>query len=151
MASNGKKSLYEGPTAVSAPLTPMIDVVFLLIIFFLFGQFRKLEGEFIARLPQHPGIVAAPEKLERMAPGQVLIKLTTKGEQTVYKMDDRVFREKEELQKALADVAAKTGGEDGMIYIIDFDDAVRVGETIGVYDYLLTLGVKDVSFAPPAK
>ena len=151
MAST-KRKLYEESTVVHASLTPMIDVVFLLIIFFLFGQFRKLEGEFLARLPRQPGIVAAPEKLQSVTPGQVLIKLTVEGKQMVYMVDDRKFTDKEELKKTLARTAAsQMGEEESPIYIIDFDDGVRVGETIGIYDFLLTLGIKEVSFAPPAK
>lgn len=39
------------------PLTPMIDVVFLLIIFFVSIQFKRLAGELEARLPKTPGVV----------------------------------------------------------------------------------------------
>lgn len=39
------------------PLTPMIDVVFLLIIFFVSLKFRRLAGELEARLPRIAGAV----------------------------------------------------------------------------------------------
>ena len=39
------------------PLTPMIDVVFLLIIFFVSIQFREIAGQLEARLPRSPGVV----------------------------------------------------------------------------------------------
>jgi len=39
------------------PLTPMIDVVFLLIIFFVSIQFKRLAGELEAHLPKTPGVV----------------------------------------------------------------------------------------------
>jgi len=147
-----KRKLYEEPTSVHASLTAMIDVVFLLIIFFLFGQFRKLEGEFLARLPEHPGIIAAPEKIERLTPGQVLIRLESREDNIVYKVDNRVYFDRTIMEKALADsIKDRKGEEDSPIYIIDFDDAIPVGETINIYDFLLSLGVKDVSFASPSQ
>ncbi len=39
------------------PLTPMIDIVFLLIIFFVCIQFKRISGELEARLPKTPGVV----------------------------------------------------------------------------------------------
>ena len=39
------------------PLTPMIDVVFLLITFFVGIQYRRLAGQLEARLPRVPGVV----------------------------------------------------------------------------------------------
>jgi biopolymer transport protein ExbD len=42
----------------SVPLTPLIDVVFLLLIFLLFGDFRHQEGEVSSRI--EPTAAAAP-------------------------------------------------------------------------------------------
>ncbi len=39
------------------PLTPMIDVVFLLITFFVGIQYRRLAGQLEAHLPRVPGVV----------------------------------------------------------------------------------------------
>jgi len=44
-------------TSYDLPLTPMIDVVFLLIIFFVSIQFKRLAGELEAHLPRTPGVV----------------------------------------------------------------------------------------------
>jgi biopolymer transport protein ExbD len=44
------------------PLTPMIDVVFLLITFFVGIQYRRLAGELEARLPKTPGVVQRLQK-----------------------------------------------------------------------------------------
>lgn len=49
------------------PLTPMIDVVFLLITFFVGIQYRSLAGQLEAHLPKVPGVV------RRLAPEDELI------------------------------------------------------------------------------
>ncbi len=51
------------------PLTPMIDVVFLLITFFVGIQYRRLAGQLEANLPKVPGVV------RRLAPEDELIDL----------------------------------------------------------------------------
>ena len=49
------------------PLTPMIDVVFLLIIFFVSIEFKRITGELELLLPKYPGAI------RRLPPEEVFI------------------------------------------------------------------------------
>ena len=52
------KGRHSGPFAMSVNLTPMIDVTFLLLIFFLVSTtFKRLEGLLPAELPQTRGVL----------------------------------------------------------------------------------------------
>jgi len=56
-----KREKDRGPTVMQPPLTPMIDVVFQLLLFFLLGcQFRMSEGQIQARLPDISGPQSTP-------------------------------------------------------------------------------------------
>ena len=49
----------RSPTRIQPPMTPMIDVTFLLLLFFIMTmQFRPAKGQIPADLPREQGIVA---------------------------------------------------------------------------------------------
>jgi biopolymer transport protein ExbD len=57
------------------PLTPMIDVVFLLVIFFLTIQFKRIAGILEARLPRTRGAVAYLDLAERLIDRHIRVKV----------------------------------------------------------------------------
>jgi biopolymer transport protein ExbD len=59
------------------PLTPMIDVVFLLNIFFVCVQFRALAGQLEARLPKTPGIVNRIRSEEELLDNNIWVRVET--------------------------------------------------------------------------
>lgn len=76
MASEAAKK-GDGSEAFEINLTPMIDVVFQLIIFFMCAmKFKTLEKKIEAFLPKDRGLAKTPEKIEE----KVQIKVTIKQE-----------------------------------------------------------------------
>lgn len=67
MPSKKKKKKKHELTEAEMDLTPMIDVVFLLIIFFLCLEFKTLEGRLSANLPKDVGVNTSPaEPIEKL-------------------------------------------------------------------------------------
>jgi hypothetical protein len=66
-----RKREIEENKPMEPPLTPMIDVIFQLLIFFMLTiQFKELEGEFLSHLPTDKGlqhIFTPPKDIEEVA------------------------------------------------------------------------------------
>lgn len=72
-----KRSRLEQP-AVKSDLTPMIDVTFLILIFFMLTiQFRTLDGKLESRLPKERGV--NPSDAPRVEPARVVIEVLAQG------------------------------------------------------------------------
>ena len=74
--ARARKSVQE---EVRFDMTPLIDVVFLLIIFFLCIDFRVLEAKLPANLPKHVG--AHPNEVEPQETLSIRIVCDNRGEQ----------------------------------------------------------------------
>ena len=76
--SDRKKRSKQRPTrAIQPPLTPMIDVTFLLLVFFLLTcQFRVAEGQILAKLPD----ISGPDVAPALKTKPIDIKLVAVGE-----------------------------------------------------------------------
>jgi biopolymer transport protein ExbD len=61
------------------PLTPMIDVVFLLNTFFVGIHYRALAGELEARLPRTPGVVSRVQPEDELFDNHIWVKVTLSG------------------------------------------------------------------------
>lgn len=61
------------------PLTPMIDVVFLLNTFFVGIHYRAIAGELEARLPRTPGVVARVQPEDELFDNHIWVKVTLPG------------------------------------------------------------------------
>jgi len=146
------KRLYVAPPDVKTALTPMIDVVFLLLIFFMFGQFRKTEGELITRLPKGGGMVPSAVELQHLAPSEIRINLTIEGSRVRYEVNESRFTDWPSFEQHVRGLAATAEGPAGSmqpIVIIDFADEIPVGVTVRVFDLAKAAGLADVSFAMP--
>jgi len=140
MAVREEKPLFQTPPTVKTSLTPMIDVVFLLIIFFLCGQFRKLEGDLTMRLPEESGVLPGQAEIKNIAPREIRLNLLTKDGRLVYSVNERLVTDWHRLRPSLSPIV-----------ILDFADDVPVGATVRVYDFVRSIGINDVSFAAPAR
>ena len=77
MASEAAKKSGDGSEAFEINLTPMIDVVFQLIIFFMCAmKFKTLERKIEAYLPKDRGLAATPERIDERVNIKVVIKQT---------------------------------------------------------------------------
>ncbi|NJN14192.1 MAG: hypothetical protein HC813_00555 [Planctomycetes bacterium] len=125
MASKSTQALQE--EKVQLELTPMIDVSFLILIFFMCLPFKTLEGKLLAFLPTDKGIAPIPqeppneimvsvhimaraEEPRTWGPGgQITVKMPTK---VVYKFGDRETEDLARVGAWIADAkrAAGAGG-----------------------------------------
>ncbi len=92
-----RRKLPEEPKAEPLNMTPMIDVVFQLLIFFMLSMnFKSVEGKLISQLPKDKGLapssVTQPElkevRIVICAGGDVQTHLTNKGK---HEKDDKPF------------------------------------------------------------
>ena len=120
-------------------MTPMIDVVFLLLIFFICTtQFPEFEGKFEVRLPD-PGPArqaAAPHDI----PEEVIVRVTTKGELVV----NDVVRTEGELTGMLTLLVELSPKQ---AVIIDGDPTAVHRYVVRVLNACYRAGISNISFA----
>ena len=120
-------------------MTPMIDVVFLLLIFFICTtQFPEFEGKFEVRLPD-PGQARKAAAAEDI-PEEVVIHITGKGKLMVNEAE-RTEQELAGLLKLLADMNAKQA------VIIDGDPVSIHKYVVRVLNACYQAGISNISFA----
>lgn len=155
-------------------LTPMIDIVFLLLIFFMTAtKFRTPEGVIEAFLPKDKGQAAGTPKIDL---NEIRIKLLwydasgspTKGDEgfVVLKVGDEVFNSvgdfNRETYSSLSSVWANLGSklsefkdgykgssEKGLPVIIDARKQVPTKYVISALNEVVRAGIQDVTFAAP--
>jgi biopolymer transport protein ExbD len=138
----------------SAAMTPLIDVVFQLLIFFICASTGHLREQL---LPADLGAGAVGEAalpVEKPL-GEVWIRLTWDGAQTVPTMEGTPYPGWPRFQGVLRTLA-ETAADIPVILAID--GAVPMGDVIRVYDVCRAAGFQHLSFAadpshavPPTK
>jgi len=125
-------------------MTPMIDVVFLLLIFFVCASAGQVRESLL------PTKLAAGDIASNAAPpperplGEVWLHLTQAGGRTRIELNDRQYDDFGALQKtlkALAEAARE------IPVILDIDGDVPLGEMIHAYDICRAVGFETISFA----
>lgn len=158
----------------SADLTPMIDIVFNLLIFFMCAtKFRTTEGMIRAFLPKNRGQGSGTPQIDL---NEIRVKLLwcdssgreTKGDQgfVVVKIADQVYNQPGELEQLrypetspmweglgakLADFKAgyKGTSEKGLPVIIDSRKQVPTKYVVCVLNQVVGAKIEDVTFAAP--
>lgn len=129
-----------------ATMTPMIDVVFLLLIFFLCtANFQVLEELLPTRLLAQ-GAVAAdlPLDPELQELEEVVIHLQAPGGQLEWVVNDRRYPQLAQVRAilfALAEVQSE------LPVVLDVDPDVPLGDVIDLYDVCRLAGFQQVQFA----
>lgn len=130
-------------------MTPMIDVVFQLLIFFICtANFQILEE----LLPSHllgPGSVAAaeiPPEMEDLE--EVVIKVLVAQGAPRWQINERTYARREELQSVLVGLAQL---DPGLPVILDISPDVAVGNVIDLYDLCRLAGFDKIQFAAGAR
>ncbi|MCA8924109.1 MAG: biopolymer transporter ExbD, partial [Planctomycetes bacterium] len=158
---------------VELELTPMIDVVFNLLIFFMLQKFQTTEGIIQAYLPKNRGMGSGTPSLDL---NEVRIKClyrdksnrkvnADEGGFVVIKVGDDQFNKPgeleipnpeahpiwERLQKKLQDFKGTYKGknENGLPVIIDSRKQVPTMYVVFVLNEVVRAGIKDVTFAAP--
>lgn len=134
------KSVYSSGSrsaSVDSVMTPMIDVVFLLLIFFLTtASFQKLEKQLPAASASQPeaapnGTAPQPTESEVADFNDIVIKLSMANNVVRYTLQSNAVAGFEELVQRLQTILRI---RQDVPVIIDPDNSVPAGEAIRVYD-----------------
>ena len=126
-------------------MTPMIDVVFLLLVFFVCTtDFHAVEALLPTPL-KAAGATAAPPEIEELE--NVVIKLGVVDGAPRWELNARVCPAPAEVRDTLARLAAI---EKRLPIVLDIDGAVPLGDAIDLYDWCRLAGFEQVRFAAPA-
>ena len=155
------KAKTRQPAAATKPdLTPMIDCVFLLLIFFMCSmQFQKTEALIESFLPKDRGLGEAPAAIDLR---EVTVRISGTGEPAdpvVLSLAKRVYSQvagEPDYQELRADLqrlhhtALASGGEKFPVKIAARPE-VPFKHVVRVLDICLAVGLEDVTFAAPGR
>jgi len=128
-------------------LTPMIDVVFLLLIFFMVGmKFKEFDRKLEADLPRE-----SQQQPDQALQTEIWITIVNKSNdprrpRCQYYVDRQPMKDAEHLKKTLQRLArVPRATEEDTIIIAPSDDALH-GWVMVVLDYLNQCGFKNINF-----
>ena len=152
MAAIGKylRNNARNRSTVEIMMTPMIDVVFLLIIFFLVTSgFEMIERMLPSSVSQEAPSAGGSgnqqsEVVEFGDADDVVIKVHNQGGQIVYEMASAKLTDRKELNKRLRTIIDINSD---VPVVIHPDDDINMAACIGVYDLARSTGALRVFFA----
>jgi biopolymer transport protein ExbD len=132
---------HSGPVNLSMRMTPLIDVIFLLLIFFIMTmQFQKPEGVLANRLPEKDGrSVTQQQDLEIV---RLRIRLSiTEGDMPAIRLQDREVRSYDELYGFL------TMLPEDVLLVVEPEARVPYRHVVGVYNACLKAEKRNIVFS----
>lgn len=128
-------------------MTPMIDVVFLLLIFFISASANQIR-EFLLPTELATGSIESTETVPQEKPlGEVWLKLKYRDDQTIVELNDREYAQFDQLKQTLTELAELAPE---IPVILDINEDVPLGEMIRTYDTCLAAGFQSINFATDA-
>jgi biopolymer transport protein ExbD len=137
---------YHRDGRLEVKMTPMIDVIFLLLIFFVCtASFRAIEEI----LPTHlrlPGAIAADVELdpEMLDLDEVVVKILWRGDRPTWRISERDYGTLNEVRAVLAAIARV---KSDLPVILDVQGDVPLENVIDVYDLCRQIGLRKIQFA----
>ena len=128
------------------PMTAMIDVVFLLLVFFVWtSSFRPEELLLPGSVATAAGLgPAATELAVPVELDPVIVRIRTAGDGWRWIVNGRTVRAADQLQSLLDEVTSITAD---VPLIVDPDDDIPLAEAVRVYDAARDAGLQRVHFA----
>ncbi len=139
----------RGSRVIDLQMTPMIDVVFLLLVFFLWtSSFQRPEHDLSSAIALPP-LEKAPAAAEHLPPviyDEIVIRLLHHGDRAnaEIRFNDQRLADSAALAERLREIAG-LGTQPAVIVYPDAE--VSMGEAIVVYDAIRAAGVDEVMFA----
>jgi biopolymer transport protein ExbD len=126
-------------------MTPMIDVVFLLLVFFVWtASFQTVELLLPSRLSAASGMGESSEiPLEQLDVEQVVIRVIGTANQLGWTVNDEPMSDINAVRQRLAAVASV---RTDIPVIVDPDNLVQLGHVIDVYDAAMQEGFENIQF-----
>lgn len=128
-----------GDETPSLQMTPLIDIVFLMLSYFLFTMsLGMLEGVLPSKLAV--GEDQSQQEREEEPPQQVIVRLVQNGDKLQYFLDDWPVANFERLTERLAGLPVNT------MVVISAAPAVRTAPVVRTYNQCLKFGLTRIVF-----
>ncbi|NQV25352.1 MAG: biopolymer transporter ExbD [Rhodopirellula sp.] len=129
-------------------MTPMIDVVFLLLIFFVCASIGQIR-ESTLPTPLAAGSIEAVDPVDSPKPlGDVWVRLARRGERedaiTTAEVNNQLYENWDRLRGTLRELASVAPE---IPVILDIDPGVPVGDFVDIYDTCRSAGFDNIQFA----
>ena len=133
---------------VTINLTPLIDIVFLLLIFFMVSTTFSKESQLRIRLPD-----ASPDVEVEQRPSRLVIAITASGDYSIRGPNEStghhlLSRERSVLAQAMAKAKAKVAqGTDDLVVVIRADRKTPHEAVVRAMDVARKLGLVRITFS----
>ena len=129
-------------------MTPMIDVVFLLLIFFVCASIGQIR-ESTLPTPLAAGSIEAADPIEAPKPlGEVWVRLARRGAGegavTTAEVNNQLYEDWDRLRGTLRELASVAPE---IPVILDIGQSVPVGDFVDIYDTCRSAGFDNIQFA----
>jgi biopolymer transport protein ExbD len=136
---------HHGRGSLDISMTPMIDVVFQLLIFFICtASFQEPEELLPTQFAVSAGTTDVTAVETEPALERVLVRATRRGEQTEWIVNERPCPNLMEVRLVLSEVAQI---DRSLPVILDVDNEIPLGDMIDVYDLCRLVGFEKIQFA----
>lgn len=136
---------------INTAMTPMIDVVFLLLIFFVWTiSFEAIERLLPSQISKEVG--RQPANMDELPPEmdfeRIVIRLTGEPANPRFEVNEKTFQQLSDVQVFLT-ALVQINPESPVV--IHPDDSVHLGPVISLFDMTRQCGFEKVSFATKAQ
>jgi biopolymer transport protein ExbD len=130
-----------GPVNLSIRMTPLIDVIFLLLIFFIMTmQFQKPEGVLANRLPEKGGQSVTQQQDWEIVRLRIRLSIT-EGDMPAIRLQDREVHSYDELYGFLSMLP------EDVLLVVEPEARVPYRHVIGVYNACLKAEKRNIVFS----
>lgn len=127
-------------------MTPMIDVVFLLLIFFVCASVGQIKEPLLSTPISAGGLPTEnpPQEIPRERPDRVYLKLKQSDGKILVDLDGRIIETREQVRTMLVELARFAPD---IPVVIETADDVPLGEMIALYDTCRSVDFETINFA----
>lgn len=135
----------SGPSDISGSMTPMIDVVFQLLIYFLCtASFAASEQVLPTSLPPTGAVTTVPPR-EVQELELIRINLSRPSDELRIELNGTRLKDPSELRDRLRQLVALAS----LPAVLDITPEVEIEHVVTIYDTCLVAGIREIHFAAP--